>query len=453
MLSNLCGYRYAVNAKLARFCEVPSHVISVNWPFDPRKSPVYYGWVVWLFSTLGFLLSVPGQTMGMAVFTDPFIDAFGLTRTELAMAYLFGTIGSSLFLTQAGRWYDRFGGRVMISGSAAALGLMVLYISSVDQVSRLLGGHSLVTFFLILIGFFGVRFFGQGVLTSCCRNVLMLWFVRRRGLVSGIRSVFVSFGFSVGPLVLAFLIAAFGWRGSLWFMAIVVGLVFAVLALIFIRDNPESCGLSPDGKAGEGAPFPEEAPSKTLKEAKRSPIFWIYSMSLAMHAMFGTALTFHVVAIFAEAGLPRDVAFGYFFPSAIFATASNLIGSFLVDRSPLKPFLIAMLVSFSIGAYGLIHLDQAWGYWLLAAGFGTGGGLWGVTSNLAFIRYFGPLHLGEVSGFNTSISVFASAIGPAAFSLAVDHLGSYNSAIQISFWMLLMLLVVALVVRQREVVT
>ncbi len=110
-----------------------------------------------------------------------------------------------------------------------------------------------------------------------------------------------------------------------------------------------------------------------------------------------------------------------------------------------------MLTGFILGAIGLINLDQAWGYWLLAFGFGTGGGLWGVTSNLAFIRFFGPLHLGEVSGFNTSISVFASAVGPFAFSLAVDHLGSYNAAAQICLGFLVLLLIAAVLVRQREV--
>ena len=427
-------------------------MISVTWPFDPKRSPVYYGWVVWLFSTVGFLLSIPGQTMGMAVFTEPFLEAFGLTRTQLSMAYLFGTIGSSLFLTQAGRWYDRLGGRIMIAASSLALGLMVGYISFVDVLSRWLGGHTLVTFILILLGFFGVRFFGQGVLTSCSRNVLMLWFVKRRGLVSGLRSVFVSFGFSLAPLVLAMMIGGFGWRGALWFMALLVGLAFAVLAFIFVRDNPDSCGLIADGeKPSDAYVAPVEAPSKSLAEARRSPVFWIYSMSLAMHAMFGTALTFHVVAIFGEAGLPRDVAFGYFFPAAICATAANLVGSYLVDKGPLKPFLIVMLVGFVVGGYGLINLDQSWGYWMLAAGFGTGGGLWGVTSNLAFIRFFGPLHLGEVSGFNTSISVFASAVGPFAFSLAVDHLGSYNVAAQICLAMLVVLLIAAIVLKQEEV--
>ncbi|MBO7006509.1 MAG: MFS transporter, partial [Pseudomonadales bacterium] len=222
-------------------------MIPVNWPFDPKRSPIFYGWVVWLFSTVGFLMSIPGQTMGMAVFTDPFIEAFDLTRTQLSMAYLFGTIGSSLFLTEAGRWYDRLGGRIMIALSSFALGLMVLYISAVDVFSELLGGHTAVTFVLILLGFFGVRFFGQGVLTSCSRNVLLLWFEKRRGLVSGVRSVFTSFGFSLAPLAIAMLIAWFGWRGALWSMALTVGVVFAILALIFVRDNPASVGLLPDG--------------------------------------------------------------------------------------------------------------------------------------------------------------------------------------------------------------
>lgn len=430
-------------------------MISSAWPFDPKRSPIYYGWIVWLFSTIGFLVSIPGQTMGMAVFTDPFIDAFGLTRTQLATAYLFGTIGSSFFLTSAGRWFDRLGGRTMITLSSFFLGLMVLYISYIDVFSRTLGNSIYITFLLMLVGFFGVRFWGQGVLTSCCRNVLLLWFVERRGLVSGIRGVVVSFGFSLAPLVLAYLILTLGWRGALWALAIVAGFLFALLALVFIRDNPASCGLTVDGKEEPTTigSTTKLVSSKTIAEARRSPVFWLYSLSLAMHALFGTALTFHIVAIFNEAGLSREVAFGYFLPSAIFATVTNLIGSYLVDSAPLKPFLVTMLIAFSIGAWGLINLDQNWGYWLLAAGFGAGGGLWGITSNLAFIRFFGAIHLGEISGFNTSISVFASAIGPFSFSLAADILGSYNSAAQICLAGLAILIVLAITVEQKELET
>ena len=300
-------------------------MIPENWPFRPARAPIYYGWVVWLISTLGFLVSIPGQTMGMAVFTDAFIEVLGMTRTELSLAYLMGTIASSLFLTRAGRWFDRFGGRVMITLSSFALGVMVFYISIVDLLSAYLGSASLISFVLILIGYFGVRFFGQGVLASCSRNILMLWFVKRRGLVSGFRGVLVSFGFAIAPVLLAALMLQFGWRGALWFMALFVGVGFSLFALIFLRDSPQACGLSPDGKKAKDVV--EEYPqveSQSLREARTSPVFWIYSVSLGMHAMFGTALTFHVVSIFEQVGRSAEEAFGYFLPAAIFSVISDL---------------------------------------------------------------------------------------------------------------------------------
>jgi OFA family oxalate/formate antiporter-like MFS transporter len=428
--------------------------IAPNWPFSPRKSPIFYGWVIWVFSTLGVICSIPGQTMGLAVFTDAFIDVLGLSRTELSMAYLAGTVGSSLFLTAAGRWYDRLGGRLMITLASLALGLMVFFVSMTDHLAALLGGGSVITLGLIMVGYFGVRFFGQGMLTSCSRNVLLLWFVRRRGLVSGVRGVFISIGFSLAPLLLGWMILTFGWREALWIMAFSVGVVFAGLALVFIRDNPASCGLRADGglQGDSDTQTVVDVPSQSLRQARRSPLFWIYSGSLGMHAMFGTALTFHIVSVFTEAGRDSSEAFGYFLPAAVFSTAVNLLGSAMVDRHRLKPYLVLMLICFIGGAVGLLNLADDWGFWLLAAGFGAGGGLWGVISNLAFIRFFGPLHLGEISGLNTALTVFASAIGPAAFSLGLDHFGSYNAAVKICLFLLVLLLMAALWVRQEEVV-
>ena len=96
-------------------------------------------------------MSIPGQTMGMAVFTDPFLEAFDMTRTELSLAYLFGTVGSSFFLTMAGRWFDRYGGRVMVTLSAFALGLMVIFISLIDVVAASLK-NNMVTIAMVFAG-------------------------------------------------------------------------------------------------------------------------------------------------------------------------------------------------------------------------------------------------------------------------------------------------------------
>ncbi len=71
-----------------------------------------------------------------------------------------------------------------------------------------------------------------------------------------------------------------------------------------------------------------------------------------------------------------------------------------------------------------------------------------MTSNLAFIRNFGPLHLGEITGFCTAIMVFASAIGPALFSLGLDYFGSYAAAQWMCIAALVLLLGFAIVLAQ-----
>lgn len=185
-----------------------------DWPFAVGKSPVFYGWIMAVIATLGILLSVPGQTMGMAVFADAFIEVTGLTRTELSLAYMLGTITSAFFLTRAGRWFDVHGARSVLIAASLMLGMSILFLSMVDRASEyvatLIGiNGSAIAFSLMVVGYFGVRFSGQGVMTSASRNLLLLWFERRRGIVSGVSGVFVSLGFSLAPLLLAMLID--GW--------------------------------------------------------------------------------------------------------------------------------------------------------------------------------------------------------------------------------------------------
>ena len=77
----------------------------------PKKFPFFYGYIVLLFGSIGILFSIPGQTVGVSVFTDPVKDALGLTRNQFSNAYLVGTLLSAFFVTKAGRLFDKFGAR------------------------------------------------------------------------------------------------------------------------------------------------------------------------------------------------------------------------------------------------------------------------------------------------------------------------------------------------------
>jgi MFS family permease len=238
-----------------------------DWPFAAGNSPVFYGWIMAVIATLGILLSVPGQTMGMAVFAEAFIEVTGLSRTELSLAYMLGTITSAFFLTRAGRWFDVHGARIVLIGASLMLSMSILFLSLVDRASNYLAtvtgiNGSIIAFSLMVVGYFGVRFSGQGVMTSASRNMLLLWFERRRGLVSGVSGVFVSLGFSLAPLLLAMLIDDWQWRSALWWLAVIVGPVFASLCFLLVRDGPEVCGLQADNQPCDIADRTPAVPSR-----------------------------------------------------------------------------------------------------------------------------------------------------------------------------------------------
>ena len=90
-----------------------TNFLSPNAPFTPARAPFFYGWAIVAAATIGVLASIPGQTMGVSVFTDPLLAATGLTRIQLSSAYLIGTLGSSALLPWGGSLLDRYGCRVI----------------------------------------------------------------------------------------------------------------------------------------------------------------------------------------------------------------------------------------------------------------------------------------------------------------------------------------------------
>lgn len=81
-------------------------------------------------------------------------------------------------------------------------------------------------------------------------------------------------------------------------------------------------------------------------------------------------------------------------------------------------------------------------------GFGVGGGLWGTLANLVFIRHYGLKHPGEISGLNSTLTVFASAIGPVLSSLTYDITGTFTTGPMLSIVILPVLLVASVLVKQ-----
>ena len=411
-------------------------LLHADVPFAPRRVPFFYGWVVVAAATSGVLFSIPGQTMGVSVFTDSLLEATGLGRLAFSNAYLLGTLGAAALLPRAGVWIDRLGVRASALCAALALGTVVAVLSQADRVARAAAsvtalGSGAAAFAVLTLLFVSLRFLGQGVLTLVSHTMLARWFDRRRGLAAAISGLFVAFGFGYAPRLLDAWIERAGWRGAWLEIAALEVVGMGLLAWLFYREDPESCGLTLDGAAAspkKGDPRPEQAPS-TRAEALRTRAFWVLTASLALQGTVLTGITLHIVDVGAEAGLDRTAAVSLFLPMAVVSTAAGGLVGWLADRVQIRTLVLSLLGWEAVGFAASAHLGDPAGFWLAAFGLGVAGGHFSVLSAVGHPRFFGLRHLGAIAAASMSTVVVGSALGPSALALSRAALGSYQPAL------------------------
>ena len=405
---------------------------------DPARSRFYYGYVILVVGTLGVWCSIPGQTIGVSVFTDPVMEALGLSRDQFSNAYALGTILSSFVISRAGKWFDRYGARVVAFYATLFLSLSIWLCSQSVAMSQWLQSawqlnSSWVPFGLMIFLFFLIRFSGQGVLTMSSRNMIMMWFDKNRGKANAFTSVALSFGFSSAPLWLNALVDTHGWQNAWQWMALGL-LIFSVLLVQLYRNRPEDHGLLVDGLRSDKdaqnnelkRSFLQRNREFTLKDAMKTRAFWMYGLMLAFHSFFITGLTFHVVSIFESNGYTKELAISLFLPASVVSVCCSTLFNFMSDYVRLKGYLLAMISGALLASTGLFYLQEGWGVPVLTLGIGIMGGFFAVLNSVSWPRFFGRKHLGAITGKITSFLVLGSALAPSAFSYGYSQLGSYR---------------------------
>jgi len=383
------------------------------------------------------LASIPGQTMGVGVFSEYLIAKTGLNRIELSLAYMIGTILSSLILPFAGKLLDRIGARMMILATGFGLGASLLFFSQtvalINTLSRAFLGilpHGFFALLVMTLAFMLLRQFGQGIMAMVSRNVIAKWFDSKRGLVTGISGVFVSFGFSVAPLGINILINFLGFLDTILLLTLTCGFGMALLGWFFFRDSPEECALFMDGsselKTSEHSTTPEQ--DSNLSDAVRSYNFWIFCLGMCSSSLIITGFTFHIGSIAQTSGLSRIDAYAIFLPMSIVSVFSYFFSGWASDRMPLKYLLMILLGTLSIGCLGLVGFETYLSRIIVIICFGVQSGVWGCLSLVTWPRFYGRMHLGAISGLFMSCQVFASAIGPPVFGASEHFTGNYHNA-------------------------
>jgi MFS family permease len=364
----------------------------------------------------------------VSVFIDSFIEYLGLTRSMISMFYSAGTLLAGMIILFVGKQVDRYGHRKIITIIAAVFGAVCLYMSFI------------VNPVMLFAGFFLIRLFGQRSMIIGPSTLVPRWFEKKRGRALSLVSIGGIIGAGLMPPFNIWMINNWGWRMGWRFWAIAILLVMVPLAWSLIRNSPADIGLSPDGIVRDTYPDPQSddkehsksqkpALSMNLAEARRTPSFWLLHFSIFSFSMIITGITFHIVSIFKEQGLPAEVAASTLSITAILSFPVTLIAGVLLDKIKIRYVLISIYIFFSAALILLLNVNTLSKAVIFGILIGAIMGFQHVTLNMVWPDYFGLGHLGSIIGAGQISLVAGSAFGALPFGIAFDHFGGYKEII------------------------
>jgi len=365
-------------------------------------------------------MTTPGQTYAFSAFIDHFIADLELSRSLVSTLYTVGTLTASFVLPFVGRMFDKYGARIMISVMSLLLGLACIYMGLVRG-ALMLG-----------IGFFMMRQFGQGSLSLVSRNVINLWWVRRRGVAMGISGVAVALIGGLSPYIINSMIPVYGWRMTYILMGAMLILFMLPIGWVFTRDRPEDHGLQPDGAAAPDPENTEREPLEanwTLSQAIRTRAFWLITSSSFVMSMLNTGLAFHLFSIFADSGLSSTMAASVFVPIAATGALMQLASGIAIGRVPahvLQALGLFLNATILVMAAKLSSAGMAYSFGVV---MGVQSGVEMLVISVVYANYFGRRHLGSIGGLAATIGIAGSALGPMPLGIARDLLGSYSTVL------------------------
>jgi len=378
---------------------------------------LFHGWIV-VWAAFAAMLLIFGVAYSFAAFFQPFASEFAAQRADVS--WVFGLSSLLYFSLGAvgGALADRFGPRAigLIGMSFLAAGLL---LSSVATDLR-----SIYIAYGIGIGV------GVALVYTPAMGAVQPWFVRRRGLASGIASSGIGAGTLIVPVIAAWLIASLDWREAMRWMAL--GIVVCGFAAVWFLDrNPSARGLGPDGDPLAADSRPAGAarsppPGLTLREAIRTPDFrWLYASTLAAGVPMFMPFA-HISASARDNGIPDTEAVALVGLIGI----GSLVGRFgigaLADRlGRLRTRVIAeatLGASFAIWALA----DGYLAFVLFTIVFGLSYG--GIVSLLPPIcsDLFGVRSVSGIIGLLYTGAAFGSLLGPVAAGALFDLTGHYG---------------------------
>jgi MFS family permease len=392
-----------------------------------RKPKLFYGYIV-VAACLFIMVVVHGIINAFGVFFNPLLDYFHTSREAISAASTisFFTMGAGAILM--GMLADRWGPRIVLAVGSAVFGLGYILLSRVTSLWQMY-------LVFIMIGL------GSSPSDVVPLSIVVRWFVKRRGMMTGITKVGTGLGMTVIPIVASILIARFEWRTA--FVILGTSTIVIVIPLTrLLRRDPDEIGLLPDGEkhSETDSPAPPER-GLNFRQAIRTRQLWLVCGFYAALLFCAQSVMIHVVPYAVDLGVSQTVAASLIAVVGSSSIVGRLVMGFSSDKIGRKRgILFCFLILVTVLSWLLIT-RQLWMLYLFAAvyGFNHGGFFAQVSPLIAWL--FGTRSQGILLGVVIFAGNLFGSVSPMITGRIFDVTHTYHAA----FLMLLSSAIIGLI--------
>ena len=381
---------------------------------ENRQAKFSYGYIVVAAAFL-IIAIMWGATYSFGVFFKPLLEEFGWTRAMTSGAFSLSLVLTGLFSVVAGKLTDRFGPRKVLTVCGLFLGSGYLLASQVSAIWQL------YLFYGVIVGI------GMGGSFVPLASTVARWFVRKRGMMTGIAASGIGMGILVMPPIANWLIAGYGWRTS-YMVVGVAALVLIVSAAQFMRRDPGQIGQLPDGRSESGGREGSPTTGFSLREAVRTRRFWMLGLAVGCFGLGLGTVVAHIVLHATGMGITAAGAAVILTVVGGASITGRLMMGAASDKIGNKPGLIISFSFISFALFWLLAAGELWMLYLFAALFGFGYGGIAALGSPVVAELFGMSSHGVILGATMIFVEGASAIGPVIAGHLYDITGSYQPA-------------------------
>ncbi|MER5181461.1 MFS transporter [Streptomyces sp. NPDC002896] len=299
---------------------------------DPRG--IHRAW--WVAAVAGLTIVVAGAFSTMpGLLLDPLHDEFHWSRGSIGFASSVNMVLYGVTAPFAAALMDRFGIRRVVACALLVISAGALLTTVMNA------AWQLTLFWGLLVGL------GTGSMAMAfAATVTNRWFVRRRGLVTGVLASASVLGQMVFLPLLAWVVDTYAWRPANVSLAL-GALVVSPLVWLLLRDHPADVSLKAYG-AEEFTPKPPPVPGAArralcvLRDSAGTVPFWLMAGAFAICGASTNGIMWtHFTPAAHDHGMPTTVAASLLAVIGVFNVGGTVASGWLTDRYDARRLLAA----------------------------------------------------------------------------------------------------------------